>query len=420
LCFQHKRVHHFGDTAKSSVTPNPRPARNTRTGRRATPPERKSAPTQARRSGQGDRLNRRASKKALFTLREASFLNLWAFKRSPVDFQRVIAGNLRFGLGIIAYIFMESPPCPSPHPARHPFPRWGGVAARHDRARRDGAGETGEQGPETCCAAFQTFHSQAQRHDCGTTGGGRFRLLTEPPPLSQPVGTINAVSVRATAPPFRSRLLDLPEPATPIAFWNWGRFPVKLNLGCGRRKLDGWLNADRSPLCQPDQIVDLERTPWPWPDGTADEVMLSHVLEHLGATTAGYFAIIQELWRICRNGAAVTIVVPHPRHDDFLHDPTHVRAVTSEGLSMFSQALNREWLDKGLANSPLGIELGVDFTVRSTTHSLDEPWRSRFVAGELTKDDVKEAIQRHLNVVKETTIVLVAVKPTPPNTGDAA
>lgn len=190
---------------------------------------------------------------------------------------------------------------------------------------------------------------------------------------------------------------------------------MKLNLGCGRRKLDGWLNVDRSALCQPDQVVDLEQVPWPWPDGSVDEIMLSHVLEHLGATTQSYFAIIKELWRICRDGATVTIVVPHPRHDDFLHDPTHVRAITTEGLSMFSQALNREWLEKGWANTPLGIELGVDFTIRSTAYVLDEPWRSRFQNGELSKADIGDAMRCYVNVVKEATIVLAAVKP-----GDSA
>jgi len=186
---------------------------------------------------------------------------------------------------------------------------------------------------------------------------------------------------------------------------------VKLNLGCGRRKRGGWLNVDRSTLCQPDQVVDLERVPWPWPDGSVDEIMLSHVLEHLGATTESYFAIMKEMWRVCRDGATVTIVVPHPRHDDFLHDPTHVRIITAEGLSMFSQALNREWMERGLANTPLGLELGIDFTVRSTAYVLDEPWRSRFQKGELDKRGIADAMRQHLNVAKEVTVVLGVVKP---------
>src|SRR4249919_3237809 len=112
---------------------------------------------------------------------------------------------------------------------------------------------------------------------------------------------------------------------------------MRLNLGCGRNKLPGWLNVDHSASCEPDAVVDLEVLPWPWPDNSADEILLNHVLEHLGAVPATYIGIIRELWRVCRPGATVTIAVPHPRSDDFMNDPTHVRAVTAEGLVLFSR-----------------------------------------------------------------------------------
>jgi predicted SAM-dependent methyltransferase len=105
---------------------------------------------------------------------------------------------------------------------------------------------------------------------------------------------------------------------------------MRLNLGCGNRKLQGWRNVDKVPDCSPDELVDLEQLPWPWPDNSVDEIFLSHVLEHLGQATDVYLGIIKELYRVCRDGATITIIVPHPRHDHFLTDPTHVRAVTAE------------------------------------------------------------------------------------------
>ena len=63
---------------------------------------------------------------------------------------------------------------------------------------------------------------------------------------------------------------------------------LKLNLGCGQRKMDGYVNVDASPVCGPDQVVDLEKTPWPWPDDAADTVKLIHVLEHLGQQPATF------------------------------------------------------------------------------------------------------------------------------------
>lgn len=185
---------------------------------------------------------------------------------------------------------------------------------------------------------------------------------------------------------------------------------LRLNLGCGHRKLGGFLNVDKFAACQPDQVVDLEALPWPWPDDSVETVAMVHVLEHLGAQADLYLGIMQELWRVCRSGAEVTIVVPHPRHDSYLNDPTHVRPVTQDGLLLFSQKLNREWQDKGAANSPLGLYLGIDFELVSAAIDLDERWQQRLQTGSVTRETVFEAIRVENNVVRQTTFVLRAVK----------
>ena len=176
-------------------------------------------------------------------------------------------------------------------------------------------------------------------------------------------------------------------------------------------KRDGFVNVDNAPACAPQQIVDLEEFPWPWPDDSVDEVLLKHVLEHLGRDSRDYLRIIQELWRVCRNGASLTITVPHPRHDHFLNDPTHVRAITPQGLELFSQKRNREWQEKGNPNSPLGQMLGVDFELVSVNMVPDEPWRGRLQQGEISSADLAEAMRQFNNVIVETTTVLRAIKP---------
>ena len=110
---------------------------------------------------------------------------------------------------------------------------------------------------------------------------------------------------------------------------------MRINLGCGFDKREGYLNVDKDPSCEPDQIVDLDVLPWPWEDNAADEVLLKHVLEHLGADTRTYLDIIKELWRIAKPSATVTVIVPHPRHDHFVNDPTHVRAITPADWNCF-------------------------------------------------------------------------------------
>lgn len=186
---------------------------------------------------------------------------------------------------------------------------------------------------------------------------------------------------------------------------------LKLNLGCGSRKMAGFVNVDCVAVCEPDMVVDLEQTPWPWPDDSVDEIKLIHVLEHLGQQTDVFLAIIKEIYRVCRDGARIEIIVPHPRSDTFLGDPTHVRPVTGPMLSLFSQRLNREWAEMGAANTPLGIILSVDFEIESHVHTLDADWQARLSSGQVSEAEVAQAARQYNNVISQSTIVWRARKP---------
>lgn len=186
---------------------------------------------------------------------------------------------------------------------------------------------------------------------------------------------------------------------------------LKLNLGCGHDKRTGFINVDSQAACQPDQVVDLERFPWPWADGSVDEIVMSHVLEHLGADTDTYLAIIKELYRVCAPDARVTITVPHPRSDNYLADPTHVRPITAMGLQMFNQELNHQSILEGGSNTPLGIYLNVDWALESSDVKILEPWTSRFNGGQLTEDDITLAVQNFYNVIGDCTFVMRIRKP---------
>ena len=47
----------------------------------------------------------------------------------------------------------------------------------------------------------------------------------------------------------------------------------QLNLGCGRKHLTGAINLDIHAETHPDVTHDLNRVPWPFPDGICKECM---------------------------------------------------------------------------------------------------------------------------------------------------
>ena len=124
---------------------------------------------------------------------------------------------------------------------------------------------------------------------------------------------------------------------------------MKLNLGCGNKIIDGYINVDKFDTYNVDIKHDLEKFPYPFENDTVEEIILSHVLEHIGQSPDIFIKILKELYRICKNQALIEISVPHPRHDNFISNPTHVRPITIFGLSLFDRDLNemgKKWSSK--------------------------------------------------------------------------
>ena len=80
------------------------------------------------------------------------------------------------------------------------------------------------------------------------------------------------------------------------------------------------------------------------------------------------------MYRVCKHGSEIRIVVPHFRHQFFYDDPTHVRVVTPLGLQLFSKKLNQIGIKKGAANSPLGLYLNIDFELKKTVIKPSQDW----------------------------------------------
>ena len=93
---------------------------------------------------------------------------------------------------------------------------------------------------------------------------------------------------------------------------------VKLNIGCGKKHLDDYVNVDIIPTA--DVVCDLTK-PWPFGDECADEILANHIIEHL---PDGVF-FLNECWRVLKPGGTLHLETPNPTCEWYWCDPTHIR-----------------------------------------------------------------------------------------------
>lgn len=87
---------------------------------------------------------------------------------------------------------------------------------------------------------------------------------------------------------------------------------MKLNLGCGDDIKPGYLNVDFRQTHPDVHIADLSRFPWPFGDGSADEILMLDFLEHFPYSKTQ--TILMECYRVLKDDGILVVQVPDARH----------------------------------------------------------------------------------------------------------
>lgn len=108
---------------------------------------------------------------------------------------------------------------------------------------------------------------------------------------------------------------------------------MKLNLGCGKLKLEGFINLDGDASVEPDMVWNLEEG-LPFEDNSCDYIVASHVLEHI----RDFVALMEECGRVLISGGKMMIRVPEFPSIASVANPYHLRFFVPQSFMYFTRS----------------------------------------------------------------------------------
>lgn len=113
---------------------------------------------------------------------------------------------------------------------------------------------------------------------------------------------------------------------------------MKLNIGSGLTRLDGFTNidcvqcVDEKGTKYTDIICDIEKEKLPFEDNSVDEIAAYEFLEHMD----DLISVMNELWRVLKPEGILKGKVPREGGRGALADPTHKRIFITDTFDYFT------------------------------------------------------------------------------------
>ena len=118
---------------------------------------------------------------------------------------------------------------------------------------------------------------------------------------------------------------------------------MKLNIGCGEKFLDGWVNIDKYPSNSSIFFGDIQQG-LAYADSVVDEILLDNVIEHIQSVPD----VMREAHRLLKSGGKIHIYTPHYTSHSSWRDPTHVHHLSFFSFDMFCKKRNGHYLGGAL------------------------------------------------------------------------
>lgn len=169
---------------------------------------------------------------------------------------------------------------------------------------------------------------------------------------------------------------------------------LKLDLGCGDNKKEGFTGVDKFKTDSVDIVHDLFVYPWPFEDASVEEVHCSHFFEHIPGMDRPKW--IDELYRVLAPGGKATLITPYARSPRATQDFTHMWPPISEETYLY---FNKSWREANkLTHGYYGMTADFDYTYG---YSIDPNWQMR-------ADEARGFAMRHYNnVIHDLWVTLI-------------
>lgn len=105
---------------------------------------------------------------------------------------------------------------------------------------------------------------------------------------------------------------------------------IRLDIGCGATKHEGFVGMDVRKLPGVDIVQDLEKFPWKLPNESVSIMIASHVVEHINPAGGIFLKFMDECWRVLKPGGEFLISCPYATSPGMFRDPTHCNFINEE------------------------------------------------------------------------------------------
>lgn len=170
--------------------------------------------------------------------------------------------------------------------------------------------------------------------------------------------------------------------------------PLKLDLGCGDNKKEGFTGVDKFKTSSTDIVHDLLKFPWPFKDESVEEIHSSHFFEHIPQADRPKF--MEEVHRILIPGGKASFITPYYKSPRATQDFTHQWPPISEETYLY---FNKAWREANkLTHGYYSMTCDFDFTYG---YAIDGAWT-------LKSEEARGFAMRHYwNVISDLWVTLI-------------